>query len=343
MSERTIRIGVIGAGANTRERHIPGLQAIPGVRVLMVCNRSRESAARVAEQFDIPQVCDRWNQVIEDERIDAVVIGTWPNLHAPATIAALEAGKHVLVEARMALNAAEARAMAATAVRRPGLVAQVVPSPVTLAVDPAIRRLLAEGFIDEPLAIEIRQGDQFLDRDAPLHWRQDFDLSGFNTMALGIWYEALLRWVGEATRVSAMGRTFVRQRRGADGRLRAVRVPDHLDVLAEMACGAQAHIRMSSVTGLAGSPEAVLFGSEGTLRFDGTHLWGARRDEPKLKKIEIPKDERGRWRVEEEFIGAIRGQEPIRLTTFGDGVKYMEFTEAVARAIAEGLVIPLPL
>jgi hypothetical protein len=47
--------------------------------------------------------------------------------------------------------------------------------------------------------------------------------------------------------------------------------------------------------------------------------------------------------VEEEFINAIRGQEEITHTSFEDGVKYMEFTEAVTRSMQEGRVIALPL
>ena len=51
----------------------------------------------------------------------------------------------------------------------------------------------------------------------------------------------------------------------------------------------------------------------------------------------------GYWRVEEEFIGAIRGHEPVVHTTFADGVKYMEYTEAVYRSIQESKTIHLPL
>ena len=51
----------------------------------------------------------------------------------------------------------------------------------------------------------------------------------------------------------------------------------------------------------------------------------------------------GYWRVEEEFIGAIRGQEHVVHTTFSDGVKYMEYTEAVSRSIQEQKTINLPL
>src|SRR5215212_11204254 len=121
----TIRIGIVGAGANTRDRHIPGFQAIDGVELAAVANRSRASGERVAEQFGIRRVYDHWQEVIEDDDIDAVMIGTWPYLHAPITLAALEAGKHVLTEARMAMDAAEAHRMLEASRKRRDLVCQI--------------------------------------------------------------------------------------------------------------------------------------------------------------------------------------------------------------------------
>jgi predicted dehydrogenase len=339
----TIRVGVIGAGANTTSRHIPGLQAIEGVEIVSVCNRSRESSERVAKEFGIPTVYTNWLDLIEADDTDAIVIGTWPYMHARLTIAALNADKHVLCEARMAMNATEAHEMLSAAQTNPHLIAQIVPSPFTLGVDKTIKRMLAEGYIGDLLAIEGRVGGTFLDEDAPMHWRQDFNLSGYNTMTMGIWYEALIRWVGHATRVTAFTKTFVKMRPNQQGNLQSVRVPEHIDVLADMACGAQLHLQVSSVAGLAGAPEIFLFGSQGTLRFSEGKLYGGQRSDKALKEIAIPQNEQGGWRVEEEFVNAIRGKEPVTHTTFEDGVKYMEFTEAALRAAADGIAINLPL
>lgn len=345
MSEQiqNLRVGIVGAGANTRARHIPGLQSISGVQVAAVCNRSRSSSEAVAAEFGIPKVVDHWSDLVGDPEIDAIVIGTWPYMHCPVTIAALESGQHVLTEARMAMDAAEARRMLAAARRRPDLIAQVVPSPMTLAVDATVRRLIAEGFPGDILVVEHRQRGDFLDRDAPLHWRHDADLSGTNVLMLGIYYESIMRWVGEATRVVAMGKTFARMRRDANGVLRSVRVPEHVDVVAELACGAQLHMQQSAVAALAEGEGTYLFGSEGVLRVVDDRLFGARRGESELVEIVPPDAERGGWRVEEEFIAAIRGEEQITRTTFEDGVKYMEFTEAVSRSMASGRAIALPL
>jgi predicted dehydrogenase len=259
------------------------------------------------------------------------------------TLAALNADKHVMCEARMAMNATEAHEMLAAAQTNPHLVAQIVPSPFTLGVDKTIKRLLAEGYLGDLLAIEARVGGTFLDPDAPMQWRQDFNLSGYNTMTMGIWYEAIIRWVGHATRVTAFAKTFVKMRRREEGDLKAVRVPEHIDVLADMACGAQLHLQVSSVAGLAGVPEVFLFGSKGTLRFSANKLYGGQRNDKTLSEITIPTDEQGQWRVEEEFVNAIRGVETITHTNFEDGVKYMEFTEAALRSAADGIAINLPL
>ena len=88
-------------GANTRTHHIPNLQRIPGVELVAVANRSLESSARVAEEFGIPRIAASWRDIVEDDDVDAVVIGTWPYLHAPISVTALDKGKHVLTEARM--------------------------------------------------------------------------------------------------------------------------------------------------------------------------------------------------------------------------------------------------
>lgn len=342
-TEPDIRIGIIGAGTNTREKHIPKLAALEGVEIVGVANRSHGSSERVAQEFGFSKAYVDWHEVIEDKEVNAIVIGTWPNLHAPATIAALTAGKHVLTEARMAMNASEARAMFETAQDNPDLVAQVVPSPFTLHADRTIQRLVADGFLGELLVIDVQAGGGFLDRDAPLVWRQDHELSGCNVMQLGIWYEAIMRWVGTATRVMAMGKTFVRMRRDAAGVMRAVRIPEHMDVVADMACGAQAHFRMSAVTPFTGPPSATLYGSDAALRFIDGKLLAAKKGAKDWKEIKIPADENIGWRVEEEFVRAIRGAERVSRTTFYDGLQYMEFTEAAARSLAGGRAVPLPL
>jgi predicted dehydrogenase len=342
--QKTIHVGIVGAGNNTRARHIPGLKALQAVEIVAVCNRSRESSERVAKEFGIPSIHSNFRELVSSPEVDAVVIGTWPYLHCPVTLAALDAGKHVLTEARMAMNAREAHLMLERARLSPQLVTQVVPSPVTLRVDGTVQQVISSGFLGELIAVDAQcNTPDFVDSSSPLHWRQDRELSGMNILMMGIWYEAVVRWIGEANKVTSMARVTVKQRKDSQGLLRSIQVPDHVDILAEMACGAQARFQFSAVTGLAPPAEIWLFGSDGTLRYQAASdkLWGGKRGDKELTEIPIPSSLEGRWRVEEEFINAIRGGEKIRLTTFEDGLKYMQFTEAVIRSAQSGAPVSL--
>ena len=347
MSDGVIRVGIVGAGDNTRVRHIPGLREQDGVEIVSVANRSRESSKRVASQFEIPKVYDNWLDLVKADDTNAICIGTWPYMHSPVTVAALENDKHVLCEARMALNAQEAHDMLAAARRKPHLVTQIVPSPLTFKVDATMQEHVANGFLGDLLAIEMRvTPSAFVDAEGPFHWRNSRDLSGYNILQMGIWYEAMMRWVGPASEVMAMGRVFVQQRKDELGEAQVITVPDHVDILCQMASGAQAHMRFSSVTGLSSGSEVWLFGSEGTLRLEGPPslvLSGGRRGDSKLAEIPVPPEKEGKWRVEEEFINAVRGKEKVTRTPFEVGVQYMEFTEAVTRSFQSGQAISLPL
>ncbi len=63
---------------------------------------------------------------------------------------------------------------------------------------------------------------------------------------------------------------------------------------------------------------------------------------PCLNEIVIPEDEVGGWRVEEEFVNAVRGLEPVRFTTFDDGLKYVEFAQAVLQSSRTGERVEIP-
>jgi predicted dehydrogenase len=212
-----------------------------------------------------------------------------------------------------------------------------------------VMHLLADGYIGELQAIDLRVPTGFLNRDAPLHWRMNRDYSGMNIMSMGIWYECISRWVGPATAVMARTRVAVPYRMDPErGERRPVSVPDHVEVLADLANGAIARLHWSSVAGFMPGPEVWLYGAEGTLRLelrgrDNVVLSGGRRGDKEMAPIAIPEDKTYRWRVEEEFIGAIRGREPVRRTPFADAVNYMDFTEAVHISSREGRRVYLPL
>ena len=327
-----LRIGIIGAGNNTRAKHIPGFKAIDGVTVTVVCNRSRKSGEQVAAAFDIPKVAASWHEIVESPDIDAVCIGTWPNLHAKITVAALRAGKHVLTEARMARNMAEAELMLAEAKLRPALVTQIVPAPMSLPFDATITDLLAAGTLGTLReVVMICTNASLTDAAAPLNWRQDHALSGKNTLMVGIYYEMILRWLQqEPISLVASASVFTKERKDAEGLLQPTVMPESLGVLGLFAEGCRLVGHFSGVETTAPRSEIRLNGSKAGLRLDlvREHLWLAEAGKPE-RQVEIAPEKRGGWRVEADFVDSIRTGKPVSLTNFKTGVTYMRFTEAV--------------
>lgn len=333
----SLTIGFIGAGANTRERHIPGFRAIEGVTLMAVANRSLESGQRVAHEFGIRRVYAAAEELIADPEINAVCIGTWPYRHREYTIRALEAGKHVLCEARMAADLAEAEEMLEASERHPALVAQLVPAPFDLRLGPTITRLIAEGALGQVREVAVTSvNGSGLDASVPIHWRQQQQYSGRNIMTLGIWAEVLLRWLGEARTVAADGAIYTAQRPAGGATMAEVDVPDAFTATGEFVNGARYTYRISSVA--AGAPDngITVYGTKATVRWlpNGSATW-AGHGKPFEELAPDPGTDRG-WRVEADFADSIERGAPVRLTSFADGVRYMRFVDAAWRSWQEG-------
>ncbi|WP_165064894.1 Gfo/Idh/MocA family protein [Paludisphaera rhizosphaerae] len=347
MPRGTIRIGVIGAGAIVRTRHAPGFQAIPGVELAGVCNRRRDSSARAARELKIPKTYGSWEDVIQDPTIDAVLIGTWPYLHCPVTLAALDAGKHVLTQARMAMNAREAQRMLDKARECPGQTAMVVPSPYGLAGEEFIRSLLKKGFLGQLREVHVDGlTDELADPATPMGWRQKTRYSGFNMLTLGILYETVLRWVLPANRVLSYASKLIPERFDPEtNKTKPVGTPDTVQVLTTHEDDSVGVYRLSAVTWGPRTMSVALHGSEGSIYYDllKNEIRGLRRGEQVPKLLPIPDSMRGDWNVEADFIAAIRGERPVTHTDFATGARYMQFTEAVARSSRHQVPVTLPL
>jgi predicted dehydrogenase len=248
----TLRIGLVGAGANTRSMHIPGFQNIAGVEVVAVCNRSRASGQKVADEFGIPTVYDGWKELVHANDVDAVCVGTWPYLHCAISLETLAAGKHILTEARMAMNLAEARQMH-DASQQSDRVSMIVPAPVYLESEKTLLKMIADGIFGDFLEININALGGLYDPKAPIHWRQRRDLSGNNIMALGIFNETVRRYAGHDRSLIAHAATFTTQRLDDEGQSRAVDVPESLAVAAALESGARTAMPGSPGTATANS------------------------------------------------------------------------------------------
>ncbi|MEE2776956.1 MAG: Gfo/Idh/MocA family oxidoreductase [Acidobacteriota bacterium] len=335
----TLRVGLIGAGGNTKLRHIPGFQAIEGVDITSVCNRSIESGQKVADEFGIPGVVCDWREVVDDEAVDAICIGTWPYMHCPMTLAGLAAGKHVLTEARMAMSLAEAGQMHAAA-QASDRVAMIVPAPFYLAYERTLLDMLAEGVFGDLLEIHVCGLGGGHDPGGARTWRQRRDLSGSNIMAMGILNETVRRYAGHERSLVASGKIHVEDRVDPDtGEAVQADIPDSLGIVAEHRNGAVAVYHLSNVARGGRNGSFEVFGTKGAFRLEGGKAWVATGGD--FEELKVVPEKMGGWRVEEDFVDAIRDGRPVTHTSFADGVRYMQFTEAVQIALVEGRRVEL--
>ncbi|OXM13608.1 Gfo/Idh/MocA family protein [Paenibacillus herberti] len=114
----SIKIGVIGTGSIS-EFHLQGYATNKESEVYAICDLNEKRAQAVADKFGASKVYTQYADLLADPDIDAVSICTWNNTHAEISIAALEAGKHVLVEKPLCRTVEEAYAVQ-EAVRKSG-------------------------------------------------------------------------------------------------------------------------------------------------------------------------------------------------------------------------------
>ncbi len=339
----TLRIGFVGAGSIVRTRHLPNLQNIEDLEFVSVCNRSLESSERFAQAYGLRKVYSDWRELVHDNEIDIVWIGTWPYMHCPITLEALEAGKHVFCQARMAMNLAEAQTMR-DAAKRSGKATMLCPPPMGLKGDYAMRQLLDEGVIGDIYSIHFRDiNGTFRDPGSPIHWRQRDCYSGLNTLTVGIYAEVVHRWFGYAKSVTAVAKTFISHRCNSSGNKEPVERPDVVLALSEMDNGALMRWEWSSLSSAEPVNLLEAYGSRGAVIYD------FRDDQIYLSEngkswdpYLFPIDKERQWTVERDFITAVRTDSEVH-PDFEDGVRYMELTEAIFRSVESGKRISLPL
>ena len=248
----------------------------------------------------------------------------------------------------MAMNAREAQRMLDRSLECPALTAMIVPSPYGLTGDAYMRSLIAGGFLGTcARSTSTGFSSDLADPKTPLGWRQMTKYFGLQHAHPGhpLRDGPALGPAGEprhGLRLEAHpdaprprdgqdrpGR-HARQRAGVDhpGRWLVRRLPPERALLARDRHG---HL--------------AFMGSEGTLVYDLSRdqIRGARRSEPELQPMPIPQALRGGWQVESDFVAAIRGERPVTHTDFATGVRYMQFTEAVARSSRHQSPVTLPL
>lgn len=110
----TSKIAIIGIG-QIGKLHIQEYQRIPSIEIVALCDVNLEEAQRVAKEYDIPLVTSNYRELLQRDDIDAIDVCLHNNYHAPVTIEALRAGKHVYCEKPIAGSYRDGMEMVAAA------------------------------------------------------------------------------------------------------------------------------------------------------------------------------------------------------------------------------------
>jgi len=151
MSNRKTKVGVVGCGVVATAYYLPHLMKMDAVELTAVCDLNEARIGHCQRLFGARQVYTDYFEMLEKSGIDAVFILTSPGSHVRFTLAAIEAGIHVLLQKPMATTMDDALAIA-RAVRKTKLVALIEPSdhsPLDWRYD-EVRRLVGQGVLGDP-------------------------------------------------------------------------------------------------------------------------------------------------------------------------------------------------
>ena len=225
-----VRVGVIGTGWADRVQ-IPAFQA-GGLDVVAVASRDPARARRVAEDHGVREAFGDWRELIAAD-LDVVSVTSTPRVHAEQALAALEAGKHVLCEKPLALDAVQAERLAEAATSRPDQLALVDHELRFLPVRAKARELIAAGTLGRILMVTARVAtDARIDESKPWDWWSDAAQGGGILNAIGSHVIDGVRWLLDVE-VHVHGATLGRiaaQRPDADGAMRDVTSDDMASV-----------------------------------------------------------------------------------------------------------------
>jgi len=345
-----LKAGIVGAGYFSRD-HAKAYQAC-GIPILAVADINSNAAERLASEFNIPQALADYRQLVVLEQLDIVSVTLPVYLHAAATVAALNSGKHVLCEKPMAMNAREARRIAETARKVRRLVAygsgrsRYGPSPETA------KALIAEGKLGK---IYRADGRHIRRRNRPgieyqpdtTWWLDSRKAGGGIAIDVAVYnldlIMDLLDWP-RATAVSAA--TF----QGIPHSLpKGTKYDVEEDASIFIRCGKDLSISLQ-VAGASnivyGSDkrvfdEVVILGAKGGLRINPFCFYTEEMGIPVETTPAWLKGEGGTSRIVQEMVRAISEGGPPPATTADQGVRLMEILDAIYKSARLGREVRL--
>jgi 1,5-anhydro-D-fructose reductase (1,5-anhydro-D-mannitol-forming) len=299
-----VRWGLVGAGDIAEKRVAPALVAAKGSELVAVSRRQAELAEASARRFGARRWHADWHDLIRDDEIDAVYVAAPVKLHAPITIAACEAGKHVLCEKPMALSVEECDRMIRCA-EASGVMLGIAYYRHLYPIVQRVKQLLAEGAIGAPVLAQLDAFERFDPPPGhPRAWLLDPAVSGGGPMFdFGCHrIEVLLSLFGDAADVRALRGNVLFDRPVEDTAVATMRFP-------------RGPLATVTVSHAAAEPRDTLdlFGSEGSIhiaKLNGSELRLVRRGEQTVEQH--PAGENAHLPLIQQFVEAVlSGGRPV--------------------------------
>ena len=297
-SEQKIGVAVVGTGFG-QKIHIPGFKHHHRTEVVAVHNRDLTTAQEVANKYEIPHASDRLEEILALPEVTAVSVTTPPFLHYEMGKQVLEAGKHLLLEKPMAMNAGEVRelyqlAQSKNLIAMPDFEFRFIPAWQLLA------EYLRQGYVGKTRLIK---ADWIVvsraDPNRPWNWYARQEMGGGALGAVGSHAFDYINWLfGEIKSLSAHLACAIPQRPDPKdgGQLKPVDADDTCLITMELADGTPCQVSISAVVFAPRTHAIEVYGDEGTLILasenqkdyvHGFRVWGAKAGK-QLAEIEIP-------------------------------------------------------
>jgi len=357
-----IGVGVIGTGFG-RTVHIPAFLAARGARVVGVASSRYERARAVAAELSVPRCFPLWQEMLACPEIQAVSIATPPALHAEMTLAACGAGKAVLCEKPMALDAAQASEMlqaarAAAIVHFVGFEFREIPA---LRFARELLRATELGRLRHVNVTWIVHG--WGDPSRQWSWRSDRSQGGGTLGALGVHVFDYLEWLlGPVRALAARTATRIPHRPDPRGEMHPVTSEDCCDVLLELCDGTPVSLAISNVAPvgkghwieLYGEKRSLTIGSDNLVDYGkGFRVWEGVPGTPQAREVPVPPGLQfdrefsdGRIapfaRLTQRFVDAIRQHDLHARPSFLDGHRAQVLLDAVRQAHSARCWVEVP-
>lgn len=226
---RTVRWGILGTGGIAHQ-FARGLRDTPDAEILAVGSRSEESAREFADAFEIPRHYPSYEELAADPDVDVIYVATPHPFHEANVTLGLEAGKHVLCEKPMTVNAHQAERLISLAKDR-GLFLMEGMWTRFLPLMERVREMISSGAIGEPRMLAVDFG--FRAPLDPSHRLFNPDLGGGALLDVGVYCVSLSSMVFGAperiTGLAHLGETGVDEQSAAilehgDGRMSVISI-----------------------------------------------------------------------------------------------------------------------